>query len=85
MMAAVGSETSFDNGRQQLHLLAGLEVTAKAVERHAEAIGADIVKREQTKRELACVFGIKSFCSRCRKDRSILSQGHFWKSDLNRF
>jgi hypothetical protein len=51
MMAAVGSETSFDNGRQQLLLLAGLEFTAKAVERHAEAIGADIVGREQAKRD----------------------------------
>ena len=51
MMAAVGSETSFDSGRQQLHLLAGLEVTTKAVERHAEAIGADIVEREQAKRD----------------------------------
>jgi hypothetical protein len=49
MMAAVGSETSFDKGRQQLHLLAGLEVTSKAVERHAEAIGADIAGREQAK------------------------------------
>ena len=51
MMAAVGSETSFDNGRQQLLLLAGLEFTAKAVERHAEAIGTDIVGREQAKRD----------------------------------
>jgi hypothetical protein len=32
MVATVGSETSFEGGRQQLHLLAGLEVTAKAVE-----------------------------------------------------
>jgi hypothetical protein len=51
MMAAVGSQTSFDDGRQQLHLLAGLEVTTKAVERHAEAIGGDIVAREQAKRD----------------------------------
>ena len=51
MMAVVGSESSFDGGRQQLQLLAGLEVTTKAVERHAEAIGADIVKREQGKRD----------------------------------
>ena len=51
MMAAVGSETSFDSGRQQLHLLSGLEVTTKAVERHAEAIGTDIVGREQAKRD----------------------------------
>jgi hypothetical protein len=42
MMAAVGSEASFEQGRQQLELLAGLEVTSKAVERQAEAIGADI-------------------------------------------
>ena len=51
MMAAVGSETSFGNGRQQLRLLAGLEVTTKAVERQAEAIGNDIVGREQAKRD----------------------------------
>jgi hypothetical protein len=42
MMAAVGSDSSFDRGREQMELLAGLEVTAKAVERHAEGIGTDI-------------------------------------------
>lgn len=47
MMAVVGSETSFDQGREQLELLAGLQVTAKAVERQAEAIGANIAAREQ--------------------------------------
>ena len=41
MMALVGAETSFDKGREQLDLLAGIEVAAKAVARHAEAIGAD--------------------------------------------
>jgi hypothetical protein len=51
MMAVVGSESSFDGGRQQLQLLAGLEVTTKAVERHAEAIGADIAAREGAKRD----------------------------------
>ena len=51
MMAVVGSESSFDVGHQQLHLLAGLQVTAKAVERHAEAIGTDIVGQEQDKRD----------------------------------
>lgn len=49
MMAVVGSETSFEHGRQQLELLAGLNVTAKAVERQAEAIGADIAQGEQAK------------------------------------
>jgi hypothetical protein len=38
MMAVVGSETSFDRGRAQMELLAGLAVTRKAVERNAEAI-----------------------------------------------
>jgi hypothetical protein len=47
MMNLVGSEDSFGVGRRKLQLLAGLEVTTKAVERHAEAIGADIVRREQ--------------------------------------
>jgi hypothetical protein len=47
MMALVGAETSFDKGREQLGQLAGIEVTAKAVERHAEAIGADIAACEQ--------------------------------------
>jgi hypothetical protein len=47
MMAAVGSETSFEQGREQLALLAGLELTAKSVERQAEAIGADFEAGEQ--------------------------------------
>jgi hypothetical protein len=47
MMAAVGSDTSFQHGREQLELLAGLTVTRKAVERQAEEIGADIACRQQ--------------------------------------
>ncbi len=47
MLALVGSQSSFAQGCQQLEQLAGLPVTAKAVERHAEAIGADIAAREQ--------------------------------------
>lgn len=47
MNALVGQEKPFDHGREQLKLLAGLEVTTKAVERTAEAIGGDIVQREQ--------------------------------------
>ena len=46
MMALVGSEGSFQQGREQLQKLAGLEVTGKAVERQAEAIGDDIAQRE---------------------------------------
>ena len=47
MMAVVGSETSFEQGREQLALLAELEVTTKAVERQAEALGAEIAAQEQ--------------------------------------
>ena len=52
MMAVVGSEASFQQGREQLALLAGLEVTSKAVERQAEAIGAAIEAAEQA--EIRC-------------------------------
>lgn len=47
MLAAVGSAAPFDDGRQQMQLLAGLTVTTKAVERTAEAIGTDIAQGEQ--------------------------------------
>jgi hypothetical protein len=48
MMALVGSEcSSFEHGRQHMELLADLEVTAKAVERVTEMIGADIARRQQ--------------------------------------
>ncbi len=47
MLSVVGSEAPFDHGRQQMKLLAGLAVTTKAVERTAEAIGADIAARQQ--------------------------------------
>jgi hypothetical protein len=47
MLATVGQGAPFDHGRQQMKLLADLEVTTKAVERTAEAIGEDIAAREQ--------------------------------------
>jgi len=47
MQALVGQEAPFDHGREQMKILAGLEVTAKSVERSAEAIGADIAEVEQ--------------------------------------
>ncbi|HEY6369495.1 MAG TPA: ISKra4 family transposase [Candidatus Sulfotelmatobacter sp.] len=46
MQAMVGQEAPFDHGRQQMKVLAGLEVTAKSVERTAEAVGADIAQHE---------------------------------------
>jgi hypothetical protein len=47
MQAVVGSEAPFDHGREQMKVLAGLEVTTKEVERTAETIGEDIASREQ--------------------------------------
>jgi hypothetical protein len=47
MQAVVGQEAPFDHGRQQMKLLADLEVTTKAVERTAEAIGEHVAAREQ--------------------------------------
>lgn len=47
MQAVVGQGSAFDHGRQQMKLLAGLEVTTKAVERTAEAIGEHVAAREQ--------------------------------------
>jgi len=51
MLALVGSEVPFDHGRRQM--LAGLQVTTKAVERTAESIGADIANGERTAIERA--------------------------------
>ncbi len=47
MDAIVGQQGPFDRGRQQMKVLAGLEVTAKPVERTAEAVGGDIAAGEQ--------------------------------------
>ena len=47
MQALVGQQAPFDHGREQLKVLAGLEVTTKSVERSAETIGADIAQQEQ--------------------------------------
>jgi hypothetical protein len=47
MLAVVGQAAPFDNGREQMKLLAALDVTTKAVERTAETIGEDIGARER--------------------------------------
>jgi hypothetical protein len=63
MMAAVGSEMSFEQSREQLALLAGLNVPAKAVERHAEAIGAVIEEREQIEIQRAKQLDLPEVCA----------------------
>lgn len=47
MQALVGQDAPFDHGRQQIKLLADLELTTKSVERTAEAIGEDIAVGER--------------------------------------
>ena len=51
IMSLVGSQTSFDNARQQIKELAGLDVTTKAVERVSEATGADIIEHDEARIE----------------------------------
>ena len=47
MEAVVGSEMPFAAGCEPMRSLAGLDVSAKAIERAAEAIGAQIAQREE--------------------------------------
>ena len=53
MHALLGQQAPFDQGREQMKVLAGLEVTAKSVERTAEAIGEDIARRQREEMEKA--------------------------------
>jgi hypothetical protein len=53
MQALVGQAAPFEQGREQLQVLAGLEVTAKSVERTAEGLGAELVQREQEQSQQA--------------------------------
>lgn len=57
MMGYVGGREPFENGRMSLKELAGVEISTKAVERTAEAIGEEI--EEMTRRELETVMSIK--------------------------
>lgn len=47
MLALVGQQAPSDDGRQQMHLLAGLDLTTKSVERTAEDIAADVAGKER--------------------------------------
>jgi hypothetical protein len=53
MHALVGQQAPFDHGREQMKVLAGLEVTTKSVERTAEAIGEDIARRQREEMQQA--------------------------------
>jgi len=58
MQALVGQQAPFEHGREQLKVLAGLEVTTKSVERSAETIGADIAHQEQQQIQRALQFDL---------------------------
>ena len=58
MHALVGQEAPFDRGREQMKVLAGLEVTTQSVERTAEAIGEDIARREREQMQQAVQLDI---------------------------
>jgi hypothetical protein len=51
MMGQVGGKEAFDDGRKDLEVLAGIDVTTKAVERVSEAVGEQIGKQGQQERE----------------------------------
>jgi len=53
MMAMTGAELCFDKARDMIRNLAGIEVTDKDVERIAEAIGADVARKEEEDMESA--------------------------------
>ena len=53
MQALVGQEAPFDHGREQLQVLAGLEVSTKSVERTAEVIGDDIARQQRQEMQRA--------------------------------
>ena len=55
VLAVVGGETSFERGRMLLAELADIEVSTKAVERQAEALGADIAARTDSARRQAAL------------------------------
>ena len=65
MLALVGQDAPFDHGREQIKVLAGVEVTTKSVERTAEAIGADIAQREREEIEKAIQLDLPVVGKRC--------------------
>jgi hypothetical protein len=56
MMGFVGGREPFDDGRNSLKELAGIELSAKAVERTAEAIGEEIeqITRHEGSSKVGC-------------------------------
>jgi len=55
MIARAGSRSTFKEGREDLNVYAGIEISAKDVERVAEAIGEDMEQRSKREREELCL------------------------------
>ena len=76
MLAVVGSQSSFEQSREQLELLAGIEVTAKAVERQAEAIGSDIEACQQS--DIGRAKQLELPVVGARRAASVYRDGWYW-------
>jgi len=74
MQAMVGQEAPFDHGREQMKVLAGLEVTTKSVERTAEAIGADIASARANRDSQSPAVGTTRRCRRA-DSRAVRADG----------
>ena len=79
MDAMVGQQGPFDRGREQMKVLAGLEVTAKSVERTAEAIGAEIAAREQREIRKAVQLDLPIVVGEPIPD-SVCADGRDWRA-----
>lgn len=66
MMGQVGGKEAFEDGREDLAVLAGLEVNAKAVERVAEALGAQIEGRNQQEQKQILAGKVVCFHNRAQ-------------------
>ena len=63
-MGQVGGKEAFDDGRKDLEVLAGIEVTTKAVERVSEAVGQQIEQQSRRDREAVLAGKIIPFVSK---------------------
>ncbi|MBL8293628.1 MAG: transposase [Bryobacterales bacterium] len=66
----MGQDAAFDHGREQMKLLAGLEVATKSVERVAESIGADLARCEQQEIDRAVQLDLPILVSHGRHRRA---------------
>ena len=66
MMGQVGGKEAFDEGRKDLEVLAGLQVSTKAVERVSEALGEQIEQHNQKEQRQILSGKVLCFASRAQ-------------------